>query len=465
MGARSRLGCLSCRRRKKKCDETKPTCTACQRNCINCVWPGPFSEKEEMESKQSLGKTVLSAQYVAMANTGSITSGEIPVSLFPLVLPGSVSSTGETWRILHHYLNDTANRLVCLQDNENPFLHTIFPAALDDELLMHSILALAGEHLMRRLPQNSSTIQLSTLRNYIRALKSLRVDLSHLLKNDGHRSVDSALRSLLVATKGTDPEAMKSHMEGANYLMAYILRSNAKSIQSTMGLFVTELFAYNACLASFTVECPTLATLWPNTSTGSLTPQSNKVGMLCGCAQDLFTFVPRVSKLLSDSGFKAQVPQDNQFQIKNMDLVDEYWRTRYHISRWNPTSTEHDIALGAELYQYSLLLLLDTRFQTLNYRDSVQTSFEYLKSLFLRLPPNSPIATTATWPLFVFGLNSHDPSDRDLVRQYMSSLIENFGMGIMETTLERLENSWETEAHEGMLPNFFAGQNELFLIC
>jgi hypothetical protein len=197
MGARSRLGCLPCRRRKKKCDEAKPTCTACQRNCIGCFWPSLF-EKENVESGLGFGQNVRFAQSSAMANAAAIASAEIPVSLFPLVLPGSVSSAGETWRILHHYLNDTANRLVCLQDSENPFLYTIFPAALNDELLMHSILALAGVHLMRRLPQYSSSIQSSTCQSYIRALKSLRVDLSHILKDDGRRSVDSALRSLLL---------------------------------------------------------------------------------------------------------------------------------------------------------------------------------------------------------------------------------------------------------------------------
>jgi hypothetical protein len=198
MGARSRLGCLPCRRRKKKCDEAKPICTACQRNCIGCVWPSSFYKKEKEGREQIVGQDAMFVRSTILAYAGAITSAEIPVSLFPLVLPGSVSPAGETWKILHHYINDTANRLVCLQDSENPFLHTILPAALKDELLMHSLLALAGVHLMRRLPQNSSSIESSTCQNYIRALKSLRVDLSSILRDDGSCSVDSALRSLLV---------------------------------------------------------------------------------------------------------------------------------------------------------------------------------------------------------------------------------------------------------------------------
>ena len=37
--ARSRKGCLTCRCRRKKCDEEKPACLACRRNKLTCSWP------------------------------------------------------------------------------------------------------------------------------------------------------------------------------------------------------------------------------------------------------------------------------------------------------------------------------------------------------------------------------------------------------------------------------------------
>lgn len=33
---RSKTGCITCRRRKKKCDETKPSCLHCQKNNVVC---------------------------------------------------------------------------------------------------------------------------------------------------------------------------------------------------------------------------------------------------------------------------------------------------------------------------------------------------------------------------------------------------------------------------------------------
>ncbi|CAI5756955.1 unnamed protein product [Candida verbasci] len=38
---RTKTGCLTCRKRKKKCDEDKINgkCQACTRNCLDCTWP------------------------------------------------------------------------------------------------------------------------------------------------------------------------------------------------------------------------------------------------------------------------------------------------------------------------------------------------------------------------------------------------------------------------------------------
>ncbi|SCU84136.1 LANO_0C00540g1_1 [Lachancea nothofagi CBS 11611] len=39
MKKRSTTGCLTCRRRRKKCDEQKPVCKGCERNFLPCEWP------------------------------------------------------------------------------------------------------------------------------------------------------------------------------------------------------------------------------------------------------------------------------------------------------------------------------------------------------------------------------------------------------------------------------------------
>ncbi|MBA7491294.1 hypothetical protein ES702_01839 [subsurface metagenome] len=50
---RTRTGCLSCRRRRKKCDDRRPRCSPCQRLRLPCEWgDGPISASEEASSPE-----------------------------------------------------------------------------------------------------------------------------------------------------------------------------------------------------------------------------------------------------------------------------------------------------------------------------------------------------------------------------------------------------------------------------
>lgn len=194
MGARSRQGCLPCRRRKKKCDEVKPVCAACQRNCLGCDWPASSLQQERIANELPPSEQQLEPQFLRAKRLNG--PAQIPPQLPSLSVPRPSSFGVHFKKLIHHYIKDTANRIACLQDGENPFLNTVFAAALHDDLLMHAILALSGVHLMRRLPRPTREIQTSTWFNYTRGLKTLRVGLS-----DGFKAVDGlapALRALLV---------------------------------------------------------------------------------------------------------------------------------------------------------------------------------------------------------------------------------------------------------------------------
>ncbi|KAF3989568.1 hypothetical protein FT663_02876 [Candidozyma haemuli var. vulneris] len=54
---RTKTGCMTCRRRKKKCDEHKTggKCQACIRNFLDCHWPG---DNEEVKSEENTSSEV-----------------------------------------------------------------------------------------------------------------------------------------------------------------------------------------------------------------------------------------------------------------------------------------------------------------------------------------------------------------------------------------------------------------------
>lgn len=50
---RSRRGCYTCRRRKKRCNEAKPVCEACVRLKLECLYPTPGQERKNKKRKKS----------------------------------------------------------------------------------------------------------------------------------------------------------------------------------------------------------------------------------------------------------------------------------------------------------------------------------------------------------------------------------------------------------------------------
>ncbi|EPE07504.1 c6 transcription factor [Ophiostoma piceae UAMH 11346] len=66
---RSRNGCLTCRHRKKKCDEVKPDCTGCTRNRLSCVWPPTTAKPAASPSAASATTTSAPAPASGTAPT------------------------------------------------------------------------------------------------------------------------------------------------------------------------------------------------------------------------------------------------------------------------------------------------------------------------------------------------------------------------------------------------------------
>lgn len=66
---RTKSGCLTCRRRKKKCDEEKVggKCQACIRNFLDCCWPGESVESAEVP----VSAPVLKKEEVATPTKGA----------------------------------------------------------------------------------------------------------------------------------------------------------------------------------------------------------------------------------------------------------------------------------------------------------------------------------------------------------------------------------------------------------
>jgi hypothetical protein len=159
--SRSKKGCLSCRQRKKKCDETRPRCTACKRSSLDCA----YSDERRVATREDRST---STTYLSSFDHLTLTGSNRACDLTP-----------QSVKLLEHYTMVTAILLPAWTQTKahNPFINFVLPLAHNDDLLMHAVLAVSGAHLSHKLADTASVEQ-ATYKHYSSVLRELRNDIS-----------------------------------------------------------------------------------------------------------------------------------------------------------------------------------------------------------------------------------------------------------------------------------------------
>ncbi|KAK7968963.1 fungal-specific transcription factor domain-containing protein [Apiospora saccharicola] len=137
---RSKTGCITCRKRKKKCDEAKPRCMNCEKNAVVCegynektIWKSG-REKAEEERRKSLPLITLQPIFKGV-------------------------ETPEDMIFLHHYINHLSGVLTVESQHKNAFKDMLLQMAVEHRGLMHSILSLASEHIDYETPYGAKILE------------------------------------------------------------------------------------------------------------------------------------------------------------------------------------------------------------------------------------------------------------------------------------------------------------------
>lgn len=155
---RSKNGCLTCRTKRKKCDEVKPICTACERSQQDCTWPRT-EEKQQPDMQLSVNTTRASSsnppQNVSLTAYGvpSVQSGlraAATSSLRAAPAYGNLAYLSDNSRRLYqHYVSVTAEMLTRGPSLDgNPFIQYLLPLASHDALVLNCVLAIGGAHVV-----------------------------------------------------------------------------------------------------------------------------------------------------------------------------------------------------------------------------------------------------------------------------------------------------------------------------
>lgn len=127
---RTKTGCHKCRERRKKCDERKPTCEACQRLQFTCVYGGQVpSSSSRRDSSLSLSRSSAGTQRIVLPSSPSVLKCDME-------------------RMLIQYFSTKFIHLVTAPDADAKFtdMSFIFAVASDEQWVMHAYLGCAALH-------------------------------------------------------------------------------------------------------------------------------------------------------------------------------------------------------------------------------------------------------------------------------------------------------------------------------
>ncbi|KAG7152217.1 Transcriptional regulatory protein moc3 like [Verticillium longisporum] len=147
---RSKTGCITCRKRKKKCDEAKPRCMNCEKNAVVCegyhekkLWRSGKDKASDGHTEASEDATVLEALlYHTEASEDAVVFHMQP--LFHGVV------TVEDRLFWKHYYVSLSNVLTVEGEAKNAFKDIILPLANKHQGVMHSVLAMSKSRDLTR---------------------------------------------------------------------------------------------------------------------------------------------------------------------------------------------------------------------------------------------------------------------------------------------------------------------------
>ncbi|AEO60025.1 hypothetical protein MYCTH_2308823 [Thermothelomyces thermophilus ATCC 42464] len=174
---RSKTGCLTCRKRKKKCDEAKPRCMNCEKNAVVCEG---YPEKQIWKS----GKERAEEERLRCRGFPSIT-------MRPLFHCLETVEDRIFWK---HYNEHLSAVLTVESEHKNAFKDMMIPIAVKHRGLMHSILSLASKHIDYETPYG-----LNILRNNpnttLEALKQRSFYHHQQARFNMYRDIDAARKA------------------------------------------------------------------------------------------------------------------------------------------------------------------------------------------------------------------------------------------------------------------------------
>ncbi|KAK4159047.1 C6 zinc finger domain protein [Cladorrhinum sp. PSN259] len=422
-------GCFTCRKRKKKCDERKPICLACDRNSLICIYPTPPQEPDPHGDIKAQPPPALTPLSSLSSSSQSLPTGLTRLSQQPpLEIPLLLQKRPGSKFLYDHYLRRTANSISVLPTSSNPFVNILVPIATEFEPALHALLALSGIHYGAEPRHATAAWTTATHEHCVLGLRALKFELTKFAAGKANSALGMLVTILVFCLieiiRGDEEGSTFHHLNAARCLLSGPLYGNnlTDAADLTIIAFVTELYAYVLSLsASSAVDGPDavfLRHIEDVFTTMSETPVPI-FGTLFGCARDLFRLIPAV---VSESTEKIWTAKTDNL--------------RAQVRSWTPDPTfNNQHAIGGKLYQLAMLMLIDRA-------ESQQFLVSSFVELLQALPVDAEVVSILLWPLAIAGFRARQAEHQAAITRYMADMYAKYGFGNIRQTIELLQSVW-----------------------
>ncbi|KAH8663887.1 hypothetical protein BGZ61DRAFT_288313, partial [Ilyonectria robusta] len=183
---KSRNRCSECRRRKVKCGEDKPRCSACVRNEAPCLYPDVARRlTSPVDSVTPINSYRASSASTSYSTQNSCSKGSSSVE-------EALTSFGMDDMVLFHQWIFHTSRTIIQSPNIDHCWQVTFPnIGFHHPFVMHGILSLAALHLALTDPGSRKQHSLDAARHHNTALRGFREGIDHMVTSEDYSNSDA----------------------------------------------------------------------------------------------------------------------------------------------------------------------------------------------------------------------------------------------------------------------------------
>ncbi|KAJ5141456.1 hypothetical protein N7526_002451 [Penicillium atrosanguineum] len=414
---RSKTGCITCRRRKKKCDESKPACLNCQKNAVVCEGYPPEGDLEKWETKNR--------------------------RCLPLLIDGIETDIDR--RFLDHFVYGFSRVLTLVNDDSNPFKEILLPMATQHRGLMHSLMCLSGSHLSGLDPEPK--LKERKYFHFHRAIQDLKDNITASSSQGGDQDEEQQLLvedpiiastialSLNTICEGETNGEYRPHMDAARYLLVSQQPRNEKFRQ-----FIVEFFQYHDISNALTSLDRRPALLQAGMRLPEFVPGA-QAGMFVGVFDGLFNYISEITQLRDrirqrfNEGYEPAVDYQTLSEAVQVDTAIRNWETSHEEETPN--------WFLAQLYRQSTWVYLYRTIRASRPSEKIAQVVDDGLSYLDRLPEDAGAYSIVLMPLFLLGCSAFEQQQRERIQKGFESLKAYSNLRNIEPAFKVVTRVWE----------------------